>query len=244
MKAWILILLSPLVLFLVACEKATLKDVSVSSEKDKNLYALGTRFGSGLRGLQLSEEEAMVVARGLYDESRGNAIDGMKSEERGAKLQQFLSARKEEMVQETISKGEEFLEEFVKSGAKKTDSGLAYKIIKTGSGPTPGKNDMVVINYKASLIDGTVYAQNEEQNGPSMFSLQQLIPGWAEGMMLMKAGGKLKMVIPQELAFGKAGSPPSVPGGSAIVVDVELVAVPAGVPERLKQPPRATQETN
>jgi FKBP-type peptidyl-prolyl cis-trans isomerase FkpA len=238
MKAWILILLLPPILFTVSCEKATLKDVSVSSERDKNLYALGTRFGSGLKGLQLTEEEAMVVARGLYDESRGNVIDGMKSEERGAKLQQFLSSRKEEIIKETILKGEEFLEEFVKSGATKTASGLAYKVIKTGTGPAPAKNDMVVINYKASLIDGTVYAHNEDQNGPAMFSMQQLIPGWAEGMMLMKAGGKMKMVIPQELAFGKVGLSPSVPGGSTIVVDVELVAVPAGVPDKLKQPPQ------
>lgn len=220
-----------------SCTKPTLKDLRVSSESDKNLYALGARFGSGLKTMDLTEDEAILIARGLFDASRGDILDGIQTEERGQKLQAFLIARREEVIERTRQKGEQFLEEFVQSGATKTPSGLAYKVTKTGGGPSPEKNGMVVVNYKATLIDGTVYAGNDEKNGPSMISLTQMITGWAEGMMMMKAGGKMKLVIPPELAFGNNGSPPDVPGGSTVIIDVELVAVPMGLPDRLKKPP-------
>jgi FKBP-type peptidyl-prolyl cis-trans isomerase FkpA len=213
--------------FLVSCTKPSLKDVKVKSEREKNLYALGIKYGAGLRTFNLTEEDAILIARGLYDQSRGNVIEGLDSEERSAKVQAFLAQRQAERFKEAREMGADFMEDFIKDGGKKTPSGLAYKVLKAGRGAVPSKKDIMVLRYKASLIDGTVFSESDPKNGPVMMSLDQLYQGWAEGMTLMKAGGKMKFVIPPTLAFGDNGSPPLVPGGATVVLEVELLDVSA-----------------
>lgn len=121
----------------------------------------------------------------------------------------------------------------VLEGAKTTDSGLQYLEMTAGSGVTPKKGDVITMHYKASLADGTELANSYTQDKPvtTVYGLDNLLPGWKEGIALMKSGGKAKMVLPPALAFGEQGSG-SIPPNSQIIIEMELLDV--------KDPPAPT----
>jgi FKBP-type peptidyl-prolyl cis-trans isomerase len=117
--------------------------------------------------------------------------------------------------------GEEFLAKNKTSeGVKTTASGLQYKVLKEGKGPKPGATDNVTVNYKGSLLSGDVFDQSRS---PVTFGLNQVIPGWTEGVQLMPVGSKFQFWIPSKLGYGDGGSPPQIPGGATLVFEVELI---------------------
>ncbi len=120
----------------------------------------------------------------------------------------------------------------VLQGANTTASGLQYLELTPGSGETPKAGNIVTMNYIASLPDGTELANTytDKQTASAIFGKTQLLPGWEEGLGLMKAGGKMRLVIPAKLAFGEQGSG-SIPPNTPILMDLEIVSVkPAPVP--------------
>jgi FKBP-type peptidyl-prolyl cis-trans isomerase len=137
-------------------------------------------------------------------------------------------------------KGAKFIEQFLQEeGAMKTESGLAYKIIEPGSDKKAvSDQDTVWVDYKGTLLDDTVFDQNENIN----FTLNRVIRGWSEGMKLIGEGGKVKLVIPGELAYGEYGTRGIEPN-STLVFDVTLNKVgtyvaPAEEPEKPVKPTR------
>ena len=126
---------------------------------------------------------------------------------------------------ENKAKGEEFLANNKNAeGVNETASGLQYKVLREGTGLTPGARDVVRVHYHGTLVDGTVFDSSIERGQPIEFGLNQVIPGWTEGLQLMKEGDKTRLFIPSELAYGKrkAGV---IPSGSMLIFDVELIAV-------------------
>jgi FKBP-type peptidyl-prolyl cis-trans isomerase FkpA len=122
--------------------------------------------------------------------------------------------------------GKAFIENFIKTeSATKSESGLAYKVIKEGTGATPGGEDVVEVHYHGTLTDGTVFDSSVERGKTISFPLNRVIKGWTEGLQTMKEGGKTKFVIPADLAYGEAGAPPKIPGGATLVFEVELFKV-------------------
>jgi peptidylprolyl isomerase len=115
---------------------------------------------------------------------------------------------------------------YVLPGAVTTDSGLQFLELTAGDGPSPQEGNVITMNYIASLPDGTEIYNTYTQNQPStaIFGRNQLLPGWEEGVGMMKAGGKAKFVMPPELAFGDQGAG-MVPPNSQIVMEVELLSV-------------------
>ena len=109
-------------------------------------------------------------------------------------------------------------------GVVTTESGLQYKVLEEGTGESPVKKDAVRVHYHGSLINGTVFDSSVDRGEPIEFGLTQVIPGWTEGLQTMKEGGKTRLFIPANLAYGKrkAGI---IPSGSALIFDVELLAV-------------------
>ena len=141
----------------------------------------------------------------------------------------MFKARMEKQAGEIKKKGIEFLNNFVsKEGATKTASGLAYKVIKEGTGPSPKETDVVKVNYHGTLIDGTVFDSSVERKQEVSFPLNRVIRGWTEGLQTMKVGGKTKFVIPSELAYGDAGAPPKIAGGATLIFEVELLGIEKG----------------
>ena len=112
-------------------------------------------------------------------------------------------------------------------GFEITKSGLRYQIIQKGSGITPEKNNTVSVHYKGQLIDGTVFDSSYKRNQPIEFKLGlgQVIPGWDEGVSLLKVGDKARFVIPSYLAYGSQGAGGVIPPNANLIFDVELVKI-------------------
>lgn len=108
-----------------------------------------------------------------------------------------------------------------------TASGLKYMVIKEGTGKAPGAADEVTVHYTGQLTDGTVFDSSVTRGEPATFPLDRVIPGWTEGLQLMKEGGKAIFYIPSALGYGEAGAPPTIPGNADLVFTVELIKVGA-----------------
>jgi len=109
-------------------------------------------------------------------------------------------------------------------GAVVTASGLVYKSIKDGSGPSPKASDKVKVNYKGTLTDGTKFDASADHGGPISFRLNEVIPCWTEGVQKMKVGGKAKLTCPSAIAYGARAMGP-ITSYSTLVFEVELVGI-------------------
>jgi len=106
---------------------------------------------------------------------------------------------------------------------KVTSSGLQYKVIKKGEGPNPSATSNVTVHYEGKLIDGSIFDSSYERGEPITFGLNQVIPGWTEGLQLMNAGSTYQLFIPSELGYGDR-SIPGIPAGSVLIFKVELLS--------------------
>ena len=133
------------------------------------------------------------------------------------------------MAQDTssnLAKGQAFLKEnATKSGVKTPPSGLQYKVITEGHGKSPKATDTVLVHYRGTTIDGTEFDSSYKRNEPISFPLNGVIPGWTEGVQLMKEGGKMQLFIPSNLAYGSRGAGGVIAPDSTLVFDIELLKV-------------------
>lgn len=189
-----------------------------ASAAEKISYALGYEVAS-----QTSEDldlESFIV--GIRS---GHAKDKPAYTEE--ELQQAFEQFQKELQQKQLEKektADAFLTENAKKeGVKTTASGLQYKITKEGTGAAPTASSTVKVHYTGKLVDGTVFDSSVERGEPIEFPLGQVIPGWTEGLQLMKPGGKATLYIPAKLAYGEQGIPGTIPPNSTLIFDVELL---------------------
>lgn len=137
---------------------------------------------------------------------------------------QRLGGNKKQAV-ENIELGKKFLAENIeKEGVEATASGLQYMILQEGTGTEhPKKNTKVTVHYHGTLLDGTVFDSSVDRGQPITFGLNQVIPGWTEGVQLMVVGEKRRFFIPSRLAYGNR-SAGSIQAGSTLIFDVELIS--------------------
>ncbi len=112
-----------------------------------------------------------------------------------------------------------------KDGIQITETGLQYRVLEEGEGESPQATDQVIVHYTGKLIDGTVFDSSVERGEPAQFGVTQVIPGWVEGLQLMKPGAKYEFFIPQELAYGEQGSQGAIPPFAALIFEVELIKI-------------------
>ncbi len=213
--------------FLLSCNKqggSNAESVELKSEDDKTFYSVGAMFGERLGNLNLSAQEVNILISGLRDKALGKK-EKVNIREYQPKVQTLFKSRMEKNKVKFQKVGKDFVEKFLKDGGKKTASGLAYKVIKEGTGATPKPTDMVEVHYHGTLIDGTVFDSSKDRGKKVKFPLNRVIKGWTEGLQLIKAGGSIKLVIPSELAYGDNGAPPKIPGGATLVFEVELFSI-------------------
>jgi FKBP-type peptidyl-prolyl cis-trans isomerase FkpA len=142
-----------------------------------------------------------------------------------AKIQQLALARRNAQGEKLAAQAPEFLAKAAKEkGAVKTPSGLVYLPLKEGSGARPTGTDKVKVNYRGTLIDGKEFDSSYSAGQPAEFQLDKVIKCWTEGVSLMKAGGRARLVCPPELAYGERGSG-SIPANATLVFEVELLEV-------------------
>jgi len=130
------------------------------------------------------------------------------------------------MAETPLEKGEKFLaENKTREGVKTTASGLQYKITLEGKGKSPAATDTVLVHYEGRLLNGTVFDSSIKRNEPISFPLNRVIPGWTEGLQLIKEGGKAILYIPSKLAYGSRGAGGAIGPDETLIFEVELLKV-------------------
>jgi FKBP-type peptidyl-prolyl cis-trans isomerase FkpA len=217
------LLASALVLVFGACS-ARAAQPPLKNEEEKTLYALGVSVGQSLQVFALTPAELELVKRGMTDAVTGAKLQ-VEPQAYMPKLNELAKSRQEQSAKIQKQKGEEYAAKVAKEkGAVKTDSGLVYKELKAGTGPSPKATDRVKVNYRGTLIDGTEFDSSYKRNEPATFPLNGVIPCWTEGLQKMKVGGKAQLVCPSSIAYGDRGRP-SIPGGATLVFEVELLEI-------------------
>lgn len=205
---------------LAACNKADL-----STPKGKASYAIGTQIGKTMKA-QGIEVDVPTLAAALADTLAGKDPKLTDAEMREAimALQASRGASKDPAAAAAnTAKGKEYLDaNKAKPGVVVTPSGLQYKVINPGSGPSPKATSTVKVHYRGTLIDGTEFDSSHKRGQPAEFGVGQVIRGWTEALQLMKKGAKYELTIPSELAYGPRDSG-SIPANSVLNFEVELL---------------------
>jgi FKBP-type peptidyl-prolyl cis-trans isomerase FklB len=221
-------ILSILFLFSVchAQEKLELKD-----QKDKESYSLGYQFGQNLK-FQGVDVNLDIYTSGIKDALAGKEPQMSQEEIRATitGLQQKLQVAKQkalkEQTEKNLSESQTFLEENKKKeGVNTLPNGLQYKVLTEGSGKTPKADDTVTVNYRGTLIDGTEFDSSYSRNEPAEFEVGGVIPGWTEGLQLMKVGGKYRLWVPSKLAYGARGAGRVIGPNTMLIFEVEPLEV-------------------
>jgi FKBP-type peptidyl-prolyl cis-trans isomerase len=188
-------------------------------------YSLGVMFGQQLRASSLTNESinATQLAAGIKDALGGKAE---LSDADKANITKLASAAGDA----NHAVAAKFLADNAKKpGVVTTASGLQYKVLTPGSGAPPNATDEVTVNYKGTLLSGNEFDSSYKRGEPAKFPLNHVIPGWSEGVGLMKPGAKYQFWIPPQLAYDLK-SPPGIPPGSLLVFEVELISAKAPPP--------------
>ena len=143
----------------------------------------------------------------------------------GPKIQPLAEARSVRVTEREKAGSKAYLEKAAAApGAVKTESGLVYRELRAGTGPSPLATDKVKVNYRGTLTNGVEFDSSYSRHEPAEFALNGVIRCWTEGVQKMKVGGKAMLVCPSDLAYGDQGRP-SIPGGAALVFEIELLDV-------------------
>ena len=202
-------------------------------------YSFGVLFGTQLKSNSVSAESinATQVAQGLKDALAGKAELGDADQESIQKLvKSSVSAAGEAGHREAAK----FLaENGKKPGVVTTASGLQYKVITPGSGDPPKPTDEVTVNYKGTLMNGTEFDSSYKRGQPATFPLNHVIPGWSEGVGLMKPGAKYQFWVPPQLAYDLHPPPGApIPAGALLSFEVELLSAKGAPPPAAVTPPK------
>ena len=200
-------------------------------------YAVGALMGGQMKDLVDAHKEVIT-----YDNAR--ILDGLKDALEGkvdvrkdenvqktleaieAKLVSASKAKAEAIAKSAQEEGDKYRADFAKDkDVKTTKSGLLYKIENAGKGEAIKATDTVKVHYTGKLPNGKVFDSSVERGQPVEFQLNQVIPGWTEGLQLVKKGGKIQLVIPPVLGYGKQGAGASIPPNSTLIFDVEVLDV-------------------
>lgn len=232
-------------LAVTSCQKqSTMSVKDLKSDVDSVSYALGINVGDGLKhDLERFPGDTINKAALIAGFTEAmNAADEdklpMSIEDARNVMQEYVAKVRDAQITKNRAEEEAFLEENkTKEGVQVTTSGLQFKSIVEGTGKQPSDTSFVKVNYTGKLIDGTVFDSSIERGEPAVFNLRGVIPGFAEGIKMMKEGGKAQLAIPARLAYGD-GEAGSIPPASCITFEVELVQVDPEMPKRPGMPRR------
>jgi FKBP-type peptidyl-prolyl cis-trans isomerase FkpA len=199
--------------------------VTVTTEQDKTLYALGALVSKNLEAFELNQKELELVKLGLADgvAKKTLQVDIDKYREQVQKLHETRLAAAGAKDAEA---GKAYLEKAAaEPGAVKTESGIIITEIKAGAGASPTATDQVKVHYHGTLSDGKVFDSSVNRGEPATFPLNGVIPCWTEGVQHIKVGGKSRLVCPANLAYGDRGAPPDIKPGATLVFEVELLDI-------------------
>ncbi len=193
---------------------------------NKISYALGLGIAHQLKSMGIEDFSVEDFSQSVSD-VLADKTPAMTNREAQELLNDYFQKKQKEGAEKAIAEGKVFLEANGKrEGVTTTKSGLQYEVLTPGKGErSPKATDTVVCHYEGRLVSGKVFDSSYERNQPAEFGLNQVIPGWTEGLQLMSEGAKFRFYIPYLLGYGEQGAGPSIPPYSTLVFDVELISV-------------------
>ena len=210
-------------------------DVSADPEMRKDRgYFWGYSFGDSLRQSGNIDVDLQSVMEGLQDmlsgkeprlspEQQQTVVQLIRT--RQVALQEAMQTQQEQMVTSNLANAIAFLEEnAAKPNIKTTKSGLQYEMLVEGTGGSPRDSDKVSVHYEGTFANGEVFDSSIQRDEAAEFGLNQVIPGWTEGLQLMRVGGKARFYVHPELGYGPGGRP-GIPPNSLLIFEVELLNV-------------------
>lgn len=197
-------------------------------------YFFGYSFGNMLKRDGHTDVDIERLMQGMRD-SMGDQPPALTEGQQQAiiaeiqavrqRMEEEAQAAQAQLAEQNRSTGEAFLAENAgKDGVMTTDTGLQYQVLEPGSGDSPTVDSQVRVHYEGRLINGEVFDSSYARGEPAEFGLNQVIAGWTEGLQLMKEGGKMRLFIPSDLAYGPGGNR-GIPPNAVLVFDVELLEV-------------------
>lgn len=204
---------------------APVKPVLVlKNSADSMSYAIGVLDANFFKSQGIDSINSKALAQGFSDQMKGQPL--FTAEQADQIVRTAMQKLSKAKIQPAIDQCNNFLVENAKKpGVKQTASGLQYEVILEGAGVKPAAEDTVTVHYEGFLLDGKKFDSSRDRGEPTSFPLNRVIKGWTEGVQLMSVGSKFKFYIPYQLAYGEQGSPPTIPGGSLLIFDVELIDV-------------------
>jgi len=203
----------------------------LETDLDRLSYTVGMDIGNSLseQGMELDLELLIDALRASYNGEETL----LTREEALAERDRFMQRRQQELAeqrnldaQRNLEEGQAFLEQNAdRDGVTVTDSGLQYRVIEEGEGASPEATDQVTVHYRGTLLNGTEFDSSYARDEPATFALNQVIPGWTEGVQLMQEGAKYEFFIPADLAYGEQGRPGPIGPNAALIFEVELIDV-------------------
>lgn len=192
---------------------------------------LGERMGNDLPNLQM-DQFLQGIQHGHAGDDEAKRMSREEIQQALMTYQQQLQDEQgqqmEELAQKNLDAGETFLAENAeREGVETTESGLQYEVLEQGDGEKPAETDTVQVHYTGELLSGEVFDSSRERGEPVTFALNQVIPGWTEGLQLMNEGARYKLYIPSDLAYGPGGNR-SIGPNETLVFDVELLEINPG----------------
>jgi FKBP-type peptidyl-prolyl cis-trans isomerase FklB len=216
-----------------AAKATTAPGMVLTTDREKESYALGMNIARGLKGQSVDVDPA-VMARAIKDVLTGAKplLTDEEAMEALRKLQTDVRQKQEterkELADKNLREGQLFLAtNKAKEGVVTLSSGLQYKILTEGKGPKPTANDTVVCQYRGTLIDGTEFDSSYKRGQPSTFPVNRVIKGWTEALELMPVGSKWELFVPPDLAYGDRGAGNSIGPNATLIFDVELMSIQA-----------------
>lgn len=191
---------------------------------DSASYAVGVSVANFYKQQGVKKLNTVLVSKAIND-VLGNKKPLLDDNAANACMNNYMTRLQQEKSKTAIEAGEKFLaQNKQRPEVKTTASSLQYEILKEGTGEKPNANDSVTCHYRGTFIDGKGFDNSYDRGQPITFALGGVIPGWTEGLQLMTVGSKYKFYIPYTLGYG-AFDYMSIPGGSMLIFEVELLEV-------------------
>jgi FKBP-type peptidyl-prolyl cis-trans isomerase FklB len=223
MKRFILILSASLLAFPLFGQE---KSPQLKDQKDKVSYSIGMQIGFNL-ARQKVDINPDILAAGIKDSLANKPqLTPDQVKDVMAQFEKDMEQKQKQLGEKNKTDGEKFLADNKnKPGVKTTASGLQYKVEKEGTGAQPKPTDMVTVNYRGTLIDGTEFDSSYKRGQPATFPVNGVIKGWTEALQLMKQGAKYQLFVPANLAYGERAMGPDIGPNSTLIFEVELMDV-------------------
>ena len=223
--------------------------LTLTTPKEKASYAIGMnvgkKMGKDLKGHSVDIDQAILL-RGMKDGLAGDKTL-LTDEQATAAIVDLQKEVAQAEADANKKKGDTFLaENKTKEGVVTLPSGLQYKILQQGTGPKPTAKDVVVCNYRGTLVDGKEFDSSAKHGKPATFPVGQVIKGWTEALQLMPVGSKWQLCVPPDLAYGERSMGPDITPFSTLIFEVELVSIrpPEKPAENPATPPAAKPAAN